>query len=91
MSDERRLCNVKNELINIAVKLANEDKIPRWRYELDTLKCPAKNHCDPNRPCMAWRDREIRQQVAKLEDELFVAGFVRADANDLENYGREKR
>lgn len=76
-----RLCELKDQLINISLRLTKQApyRIPAFRFEVDKLVCPNRDHCNPSGPCRAWRDPAIRQRVARIEDQLFVLGFTRAD------------
>lgn len=84
-----RLCEVKDELISICLKLTREAPyhIPHFRYAIDELRCPSAGHCNPNGPCQAWKDGAIRQRVSKIEGELFRLGFVKTD----ETFGEEHK
>lgn len=75
---QRRLCEVKNVLIDISLKLVNEPpyRIPRFRFAIDELRCPNRNHCDESKPCEGFTP-ENRQRIAEIDDELFRIGFVK--------------
>lgn len=92
MSEQRRLCQVKDAMRDIGQKLVAEThRTPGFLFLVDELRCPRRNHCDLSRPCEAWKDRVVRQRVAKIEDQLFVLGFARADSNDVEDFSRKEQ
>lgn len=78
---QRRLCEVKSELVDIALKIVNEPpyRIPRFRFAIDELRCPNRNHCDESKSCEGMKDRGNLQKLAEIDDELFRIGFVKGE------------
>lgn len=76
-----RLCEFKDAVIDVCLKLANEaeGRFPvRARYELDTMRCPnSSGHCPKSGQCAAMKDSTILHKISQIEDELFKFGFVK--------------
>lgn len=96
MSEQRRLCEVKDRLIQIHKQLIRgryagdgRGPWPRFRFAVDELRCPSRSgHCDdPSKPCRAWEERNNRVVLDRIEQELFTIGFTRED----ETFGKEQQ
>lgn len=73
----KRLCEVSDELRDPVMKLG-EGGDARLVRTWASLRCPRAGHCDPTQKCEGFTPQN-RQTISKLEDRLFVAGFVRVE------------
>lgn len=75
----KRLCEVEAELREPVLELGMREPdgyktVRQWA----SLRCPRAGHCDPTRKCEGLTPANL-VTIARIEDTLFVKGFVRGD------------
>lgn len=74
------LCEIKDDLTKVALRILNSGgPYPKFKYALDELRCPHRDHCDPTGPCKAMQDYSVRQRLSEIDDEIFALGFVKGE------------
>ncbi len=82
MNRELHLCQIKDGMHQAAKEITDSThKTPKFKFMLDdpVLRCPHRDHCDPSRPCEAMQDGQVRQRLARIDDEIFKLGFTKGE------------